>query len=402
MGKASVNQNKSRNRGSSVFTESWNYDGTGNWLQYNKNGTITNQTHNAANEVATNCTHDKNGNMTVMPGLIGKYDAWNRLVEVRNASNVLLATYAYNGVNQRIKKTASGVVTTSFFNEHWQELESKTSEVNTYFVWGTRYIDDLILREKGQEKLYALHDPNWNVVAITNATGVVQERMKYDGFGKITWMNASFGTLSASAYAWNRTFTGQVLDSETGLMLYRNRYYNTGLGRFVTRDPIGYRAGDNSLYRYVGNRTVNFQDEFGLQTRQSIDPNKQGVKGQGRESKNKSRQNPNWKPHNSTPTKDPPRHTPAKPHRKGFIDIRLLKGLTIAACETACANWYKNCLDDATSDYETCLAGAYSMLPALRKDSINLCDKIWALDATACGTGYAACGLACLCPFSLF
>ena len=48
----------------------------------------------------------------------------------------------------------------SFFNEHWQELESKTSEQTTYFVWGIRYIDDLILREKGQEKLYVLHDPN--------------------------------------------------------------------------------------------------------------------------------------------------------------------------------------------------------------------------------------------------
>jgi len=151
----------------------------------------------------------------------------------------------------------------SFFNENWQELESKTSEQTTYFVWGTRYIDDLILREKEQEKLYALHDPNWNVVAITNATGVVLERMKYDGFGKVTWMNASFGTLSASAYAWNRTFTGQVLDSETGLMLYRNRYYNTGLGRFVTRDPIGYEAGDNSLYRYVGNMPIMRLDPHG-------------------------------------------------------------------------------------------------------------------------------------------
>jgi RHS repeat-associated protein len=89
--------------------------------------------------------------------------------------------------------------------------------------------------------------------------------MKYDAFGKVTWMNANFGTIANSAYAWNRTYTGQVLDSETGLMLYRNRYYHTGLGRFVTRDPIKYRGRDVSLYRYVGNRTIRYSDPRGLQ-----------------------------------------------------------------------------------------------------------------------------------------
>ena len=155
----------------------------------------------------------------------------------------------------------------SFFNEHWQELESKTSEQTTYFVWGTRYIDDLILREKGQEKLYALHDPNWNVVALTNVSGTIQERMKYDAFGKVTWMDAAFATKANSGFAWNRTFTGQVFDSvEVGLMLYRNRYYYTGYGRFISRDPIGYEGKDKSLYRYVGNRATVSVDSYGLQS----------------------------------------------------------------------------------------------------------------------------------------
>jgi YD repeat-containing protein len=127
-----VNQIKSLNRGAlnagktavptPNFTETWNFDGTGNWLQYNKNGTVENRTHNRANEIQATCTHDKNGNMTVMPGLKGKYDAWNRLVEVRDSANVLLATYGYNGLNHRVKKTVGGVVTTSFFNSQWQEL----------------------------------------------------------------------------------------------------------------------------------------------------------------------------------------------------------------------------------------------------------------------------------------
>ncbi len=44
---------------------------------------------------------------------------------------------------------------------------------------------------------------------------MVQERYVYDAFGNINGL----------ASDWNRTFTGQVFDSETGLMLYRNRFY---------------------------------------------------------------------------------------------------------------------------------------------------------------------------------
>jgi RHS repeat-associated protein len=203
--------------------------------------------------------------MTLMPGLKGKYDAWNRLVEVRNASDVLMATYGYNGLNQRVKKTVGSTVTTSFYNSGWQELESKTGNDTTSYVWGLRYIDDLILRERGSEKLYSLADPNWNVVAIANASGTIQERMKYDAFGKVTWMDSAFTVKANSAYGWNRMFTGQVLDAETGLMLYRNRFYHTGLGRFITRDPIGYEANDVSLYRYVGNRSTLLIDPHGEQ-----------------------------------------------------------------------------------------------------------------------------------------
>jgi RHS repeat-associated protein len=177
----------------------------------------------------------------------------------------LIAIYEYNGLNQRIKKTVGSTVTKSFFNENWQEIESQTGSEITSYVWGLRYIDDLILREKGTERLYSLADPNWNVVGVCDANGDVVERMKYDAFGKITWSDANFITKNGSDYNWNRTFTGQVLDAETGLILYRNRYYSTEMGRFVNRDPIAYEAGDINIYRYIFNRCGSSFDPFGLQ-----------------------------------------------------------------------------------------------------------------------------------------
>ncbi len=47
-------------------------------------------------------------------------------------------------------------------------------------------------------------------------------------------------------------------------MLYRNRFYSTELGRFLQRDPIGYRSRDMNIYRYVFNRALVLTDAGGL------------------------------------------------------------------------------------------------------------------------------------------
>jgi RHS repeat-associated protein len=199
-----------------------------------------------------------------MPGLKGKYDAWNRLIEVRDLNDNLIASYEYNGLNQRIKKTVGTTVTKSFFNENWQEVESGTNNQVTNYVWGLRYIDDLVLREKGEERLYSLADPNWNVVAICDVDGDIQERYTYDAFGKWTVFDTNFTTKAGTEFNWNRSFTGQVLDSETGMMLYRMRYYDVVFGRFVNRDPIEYWGDATNLYQYVFNNSLLSFDPLGL------------------------------------------------------------------------------------------------------------------------------------------
>ena len=173
--------------------------------------------------------------------------------------------YSYNGLNHRVKKVVGGVTTTSVFSCNWQELESTASGVTTTYVWGLRYVDDLIYRDKGAERLYSIADPNWNVVALANTSGTVLERMTYSAFGKVNWLDASFGAKTASGYTWTRTFTGQVFENETGVMLYRNRVYHAALGRFVTRDPIKYRSKDFNLQRYVFNQSPNSFDSVGLE-----------------------------------------------------------------------------------------------------------------------------------------
>lgn len=51
-------------------------------------------------------------------------------------------------------------------------------------------------------------------------------------------------------------------NSDGGLLLMGHRWYDASLGRFLTRDPIGFRGGFNQ-YAYVRNPTT-YNDPFGL------------------------------------------------------------------------------------------------------------------------------------------
>jgi RHS repeat-associated protein len=60
-------------------------------------------------------------------------------------------------------------------------------------------------------------------------------------------------------------YTGRERDKETGLWYLRARYYGAPVGRFLSEDPISFRARDPNLYRYVGNSPTNVTDPSGLQ-----------------------------------------------------------------------------------------------------------------------------------------
>ena len=45
---------------------------------------------------------------------------------------------------------------------------------------------------------------------------------------------------------------GYYTDAEVGTQLLGHRFYDSGTGRFINRDPIEYEGGNN-VYRYVDN-----------------------------------------------------------------------------------------------------------------------------------------------------
>ena len=75
--------------------------------------------------------------------------------------------------------------------------------------------------------------------------------------GWISDPNSATGPDNAIGYA------GYIFNHEREDYSVRFRVYDPGLGRFMTRDPIGYVGGGN-VYGYVGASPTNFNDSMGL------------------------------------------------------------------------------------------------------------------------------------------
>ena len=286
-----LNSGKTGISGTPTWEEQFTLDPTGNWHDYDTfidgaSELEQERTHNKANELTeidgfnTHVGEDAAGNMTRVPKPDNwsahydlKYDAWNRLVEVKDGSTTV-ATYRYDGLTRRVTKLTGSTTRHFYYSSQWQIFEERlgsATAADRQFVWGLRYVDDLTLRDRDtnsdgdlDERLFALHD-YFHPTALTDTGGTVKERLGYDAYGSSQLMNASFGTSSPAPpdYEWETRFGAYRWDSETSIYQVRNRYMHPLLGRWLTRDPIGERGGVN-LYRYVNNAPCNGVDNYGL------------------------------------------------------------------------------------------------------------------------------------------
>jgi RHS repeat-associated protein len=283
--------------------ENWVYDPSGNWYNYKRrsNGSLqTNQNrrHNKVNEITTYASSsvpasfDRAGNMKRIPRALSgtsyyeaSWDAWNRLVRLKTpgsspvgsySGTALNVTYAYDGLFRRTKKNvltgSSSGLTHFYYNAEWkcvEERQGSSTSASKQFIFGARGRNDLVFRERfgtGAGRHYALCDNMGSKVAITNASGSVQERYSYTAFGDLESVMAADYTPrgnNKSNYDWETLYHGEVRDDESGYYNYGYRYYVPMLGKWPSRDPIGEQGGIN-LYAFVGNNGVNNWDLNGM------------------------------------------------------------------------------------------------------------------------------------------
>ena len=293
-------------------TENYTYDAVGN--RQSGPGSKDGYSYNAGNELITSTgriifdrdneyEYDLNGNLIKKTQTIKNkwkiittyaYDDENRLIEVKiqKGHKIKEVSFTYDPLGRRISKTVGradfededeedaedddkdkgkGKDSDKEKGKHGKPFQSQT----TYYVYDGQNIiaeydennrliasyvhgpniDEPLSAEIRRDWIYYHADGLGSITALTSHMGNVVQEYEYDSFGNMS--------LKPHFIKQPFTYTAREFDPETGLYYYRARYYAAKAGRFITRDPIGFKGGIN-FYAYVKNNPLRYLDPSGM------------------------------------------------------------------------------------------------------------------------------------------
>ena len=146
-------------------------------------------------------------------------------------------------------------------------------------------IDEIVMRiaigaDSNWWTYYSQQNHEGSVTLLTDGSGSVLERYRYDAFGAPTIYDQNWNVRSATIYDNRFLFTGREYaatyrSSYTNAALnfyeYRARAYNPKIGRFMSEDPKVFDAGDYNLFRYCHNDPIDMTDPMGLDTQVTLE-----------------------------------------------------------------------------------------------------------------------------------
>ena len=242
------------NWNSSALSESYNLDLIGNWNSVTRNGVQEPRSHNSVHELSSagsdNFSYDVKGNLTSKNGQPLTWDIDNHLQSV--SSDLSPASYEYDAMGRRLSKTVNGITTTYVLCGQRVTAEYVSGTPITKYVWGS-YIDDLVAQIDANDSVtYTHNDRQFNVRALSNSSGSLVELSAYTPYGEKTTINPSTQSLINSYTQYG--FTGRRYDRESNLWYFRARYFDSVMGRFISRDPLGYIDGYGLYNGYFGEK----------------------------------------------------------------------------------------------------------------------------------------------------
>ena len=178
--------------------------------------------------------------------------------------------------NHQLASVADTSVTTSFlYDADGNRVKTTTGSESTVYVGGGVYEYQTAGANTTETSYYTLGGRS---VAVRNDSDLHYLAQDHLGSTSLT-RDESSGSVAVHRYSpygaprgssapteTDHTYTGQIADAATDLMFYNARYYDPGIGRFISPDSIIPNAADPqdlNRYAYVRNNPVNFVDPSG-------------------------------------------------------------------------------------------------------------------------------------------
>jgi RHS repeat-associated protein len=232
----------------------YTFDVAGNRLTETLDGATTTATHNALNQLIS----ATGGGAAALPQHTYEWDAENRLTAINYTGTNKRTELTYDGLSrcvQIIEKTGATINSTK--QTVWdgfsqvEERDSTGATTKRFFGQGVQ-----IASGASAGSYYYTGDHLGSIRVMTDSTGAVRASYDYDAFGRQTKrsgdLDSDFG------------FTGIYVHAPSALNLAVFRAYAPNFGRWISRDPLGARAGSN-VYSYVGNNPLSYFDPAGLE-----------------------------------------------------------------------------------------------------------------------------------------
>ncbi len=238
-------------------SETYSYDAVGNRLS---SLGVPSYLYNSSNELASigknTLTYDANGNTlskaTPSGTTMYTWDFENRLSSV-TLPNGSVDRFKYDPFGRRIESDGTGRIFVYDGDNIVEDLDLTGKSVARY-TQGPGIDEPLEVSQSAMPNYYET-DGLGSIVSLTDASGAIANTYSYDSFGNQT---QSTGTVSNRFF-----FTAREAAAKTGLLYYRARYYDAGVGRFLNEDPVRFRGGID-FYSYAKNNSVNLIDPMGL------------------------------------------------------------------------------------------------------------------------------------------